>query len=107
MGGGGVVFPLHQPRVWQSASTLVSTTYSWSFPCHPPGLGGIWSELPKAQRLRRSWEIRITEKLPLRLAVSPERLVVLVQVLVGVGVGAETRSLGSLLGQSVRHSCHP
>lgn len=83
---------------------LFSPTYSRSFPLHTPGLGGIGSEFLKAQGLRRSWEVRITEQLTLVLA--PERLVVLVQVFIGVRVGAETRSPGSLLGQSGRDSRH-
>lgn len=90
----------------QSASNLFSTTYSRSFPLHSSGLGRMGSEFPKAQRLGRSWEIRITEELPPTLALTPERLEVLVQVFVGVLVGAETCSPSSLLGQSGRHSRH-
>lgn len=100
------LFPLHPPHPPCKQLKLLSTTYSRSFPLHTPGLGRTRSELTKAQRLRGGWEIRVAEKLPLRLALAPERLVVLVQVFVGVGVGAETRGTGSLLGQSGRNSRH-
>lgn len=90
----------------QCASNVFSTTYSRSLPLHSSSLGGMGSEFPESQRLRRSWEIRITEKLPLTPALTPERLEVLVQVFVGVLVGAETCSPSSLLGQSGCHSRH-
>lgn len=81
-------------------------SYRGSFPGDSPDLVGVPAQLVEAQSLGRGGEGRVAEEFPSGAALRPQSCEVLVQVPHRVGVGAEARGQGALLGQSGRHAGH-
>lgn len=77
-----------------------------SLPLHPSGFGWVGSQFIKAQWKSFGWEFWVTEQPPLVQTLRPQSLIILVEVLVGIGVGTEASRPSSLLSQSWCHSRH-